>query len=300
MFDKNAAVLIYAVSPLHLGAGTAVGLIDNPIQREKHTGHPCIAGSGLKGAIRHGFENLGGERGFIDRLFGPASTSGKLHAGAVSFGDAQMIAMPVRTISSGFAYVTCPQALARAQRMMTMAGCTDSWPDIPMVKNGTAILSTENSLTNDKLHLEVLEYSASIDHSVSEFANILADACFGDKIENQFFKQKFQNDLIVLSDGDFSYFSEFSMVVEPHVRIDADTGTAEGGGLFFTENLPPESLLIAPLMASKTRTGNKDDEIDAEAVLSKMRIAIDGKTLQVGGDATTGRGLVITRVIGGH
>jgi CRISPR-associated protein Cmr4 len=78
------------------------------------------------------------------------------------------------------------------------------------------------------------------------------------------------------------------------VRIDDKTGTADGGGLFYTENLPPESLLIAPLMCSRTRTGKEDDE--AESVMAKIKNLIDGKLLQIGGDATTGRGLVVAKV----
>ncbi|EQD59246.1 protein containing DUF324, partial [mine drainage metagenome] len=53
MFTKERVVFIYTVSPLHMGAGTALGLIDNPIQREVHTDWPSMAGSGIKGAIRH-------------------------------------------------------------------------------------------------------------------------------------------------------------------------------------------------------------------------------------------------------
>ncbi|TQN51557.1 hypothetical protein DLNHIDIE_01430 [Acidithiobacillus thiooxidans ATCC 19377] len=34
MFEKKAAVFLYAVSPVHLGAGQAIGVIDNFIQRE--------------------------------------------------------------------------------------------------------------------------------------------------------------------------------------------------------------------------------------------------------------------------
>ena len=50
MFEKRAAVFLYALSPVHMGAGSAIGVIDNPIQRERHTNHPCFAGSGIKGA----------------------------------------------------------------------------------------------------------------------------------------------------------------------------------------------------------------------------------------------------------
>jgi CRISPR-associated protein Cmr4 len=73
-----------------------------------------------------------------------------------------------------------------------------------------------------------------------------------------------------------------------------------GTGLFYTENLPPESLLIAPLMGSQTRTGKQADQEDsAAAVMAKIKNVIDGKLLQLGGDATTGRGLVLAKVVGG-
>ena len=89
MFQNKAVVFFYAVSPVHMGAGTATGIIDNPIQRERHTGHPCFAGSGIKGAVRHGFLSTGRDSKLMDRVFGPAN--GDLHAGAVSFGDAQIV-----------------------------------------------------------------------------------------------------------------------------------------------------------------------------------------------------------------
>jgi CRISPR-associated protein Cmr4 len=81
-----------------MGAGQAVGLIDNPIQRERHTGHPCFAGSGIKGAVRHGFTALGGDAGLIDRVFGPEPEpkDGQLYAGVVNFGDAQLDRMATK------------------------------------------------------------------------------------------------------------------------------------------------------------------------------------------------------------
>ena len=118
-----------------------------------------------------------------------------------------------------------------------------------------------------------------------------------------FFRDKLKTDLVVLSDTDFAYFAQNAMLVEPHVRINSETGTADDGGLFYTENLPPESLLVAPLLASQTRTGKKKDERadweDAMGVLLKIKNVIDGRLLQIGGDATTGRGLVVAKVVEG-
>jgi CRISPR-associated protein Cmr4 len=91
--------------------------------------------------------------------------------------------------------------------------------------------------------------------------------------------------------------------------ITNETGTADDGGLFYTENLPPESLLLAPVMASVERSTDKirgdKKQLDAEEVL-KIIIkgdgndfgGLDGKLLQIGGDATTGRGQVVFNVAG--
>jgi CRISPR-associated protein Cmr4 len=115
-----------------------------------------------------------------------------------------------------------------------------------------------------------------------------------------FFRDKLKTDLVVLSDTDFAYFAQNAMLVEPHVCIDPKTGAADPGKLFYTENLPPESLLVAPLLASQTRTGKgKENESPAETVMAQIKAVIDGKLLQIGGDVTTGRGLVLVTLVEG-
>lgn len=302
MFEKHAALFLYAVSPVHMGAGQAIGVIDNPIQRERHTRYPSFAGSGIKGAVRHGFEALfnGAENGLLDRLFGPDAGSSNLHAGAVSFGDAQLIALPVRSLKEGYVYATCPQALARTRRLLQLIGLSANWPTLLEVKEGECLIANPALLSGDKLHLEAFEYTAHVSEPFSEPLRAIADnlsrRALPDGDSYAFFRGKLAKDLVVLSDTDFAYFSENATLVETHVRINAKTGTAEDGGLFYTENLPPESLLVAPMLASKTRTGK--EELPAETVLSQIKGALDGKLLQIGGDATTGRGLVVAKVEG--
>jgi CRISPR-associated protein Cmr4 len=302
MFEQQTAVFLYAVSPVHMGAGQAIGVIDNPIQRERHTGHPCFAGSGIKGAVRHSFKNLGGDENHISRLFGPESGSPDLHAGAVSFGDAQVVALPVRSLKGGFVYATCPQAIARAKRLLAHLGLVRQWPALPEVKQGTCLTSHSAQLGGkdaDRLHLEAFEYQASDKACVAlqTIAQDLAQNALPTGDSYSFFRDKLAADLVVLSDSDFDYFSQHAMLIEPHVRIEDETGTASDGGLFYTENLPPESLLIAPLLASQTRSGKPDELIDAITVMAHMKAVLHSKLLQVGGDATTGRGLVAATVM---
>jgi CRISPR-associated protein Cmr4 len=298
MFQQQAAVFLYAVSPVHVGAGSAVGVIDNPIQRERHTRHPSFAGSGIKGALRHGFEAIGGDPKLIDRLFGPPSQSGDLHAGALSFGDAQLVALPVRSLRGGYVYATCPQALARAQRLLTLVGVPTRWT-IPVVEANRCLIANPALLSGgDKLHLEAFEYTAEVSKSLPDLSADIATKAIPAGDAYTFFRDKLKHDLVVLSDTDFAYFSEHAMLVEPHVRIDEKTGTASSGGLFYTENLPPESLLLAPLMASATRSGQAE-RLEAADVMFKLKTLIDGRLIQIGGDATTGRGLVMAKVVEG-
>ncbi len=299
MFEKHAALFLYAVSPVHMGAGQAVGVIDNPIQRERHTGHPCFAGSGIKGAVRHGFTAIGGDATLIDRLFGPDAGSNDLHAGSVSFGDAQLVALPVRSLKGGFVYATCPQAVSRAQRLLGLIRVKAEWP-VLSVGEGHCLLANPDLLSGDKLHLEAFEYEAKVSQELAKLSGELATRAMPGQAEYAFFREKLKTDLVVLSDTDFAYFAQNAMLVEPHVRIDENTGTAKEGGLFYTENLPPESLLVAPMLASQTRTGKgKDAESPAEVVMGQIKAVIDGKLLQIGGDVTTGRGLVVAKVVEG-
>ncbi len=299
MFQQTSAVFLYTLSPVHMGAGTAVGVVDNPIQRERHTKHPCFAGSGIKGALRHGFSALGGDAALIDQLFGPDSQSGTLHTGALSFGDAQLVVFPVRSLKGGYVYATCPQALARALRILRATGSATSW-DIPFVQDERCVVTREcqaliSAANEDKLYLEMFEYKSSQSEQLQQIAGQLARMGLSEEEGYRFFRDKLSKDLVLLSDTDFGYFVEHATMVEPHVRINDKTGTAKDGGLFYTENLPPESLLLAPLFASRTHTG-EDNEMEADTVIYKIHNALNGKLLQLGGDATTGRGLILANI----
>lgn len=305
MFQKQAAVFLYSVSPVHMGAGSAVGVLDNPIQRERHTQHPMFAGSGIKGALRHGFEAIGGDPSLVGRLFGPPARSEEMFAGALGFGDAQLVALPVRSLREGYIYATCPYALSRAARLLKMVGRRVDWC-VPRVEKGHALLTNHAGsrlASGCKLHLEAFEYviqERAQAQALTHLAQELARMALPDEPEYEYFRNKIRSDLVVLSDTDFAYFSQYAMVVETHVRIDATTGRALDGGLFETENLPPESLLVAPIMASATRSPRSDEpRMPADEVMAKLVCALDGRVIQLGGDATTGQGLVVAHVIQG-
>lgn len=301
MYEQRAAAFLYCLSPVHMGAGTATGVIDNPIQRECHTTHPSFAGSGIKGAVRHAFATLVPEatEATRDAMFGPISRESNLHAGAVSFGDGQLVAFPVRALREGFVYATCPHALARAQRLLQVSGRRVDWPHIDIAEGQSQVTGDGmQTLTRDgALDLEVFQYRAKESAELATIADWLAEHALHEEHAPAYFRAKLRRHLVLLSNTDFAHFARHATLVEPHVRIDEATGTAADGGLFYTENLPPESLLIAPVMASRERT--KDEGASAEAMLGQLRTAVHGQTIQLGGDATTGRGLVGFNLVSG-
>ncbi|TVR58906.1 MAG: type III-B CRISPR module RAMP protein Cmr4 [Candidatus Competibacteraceae bacterium] len=313
MFQAQQALFIYCVSPVHMGAGTAIGLIDNPIQRERHTEYPMVAGSGLKGAVRHHFWSQldDGSRkdkaNLLNRLFGP-DTNASDFAGAISFGDAQLVLFPVRCVKNAFVYATSPTALARAARTLALVGANPDWSATTVEASHCKFVNPA-LLNGDKLHLEAFEFTAQMDKELMKVSEWLSKHTLPSDTAYDFFREKLKMDLVLLSDEDFSYFVRNATVVEPHVRINNETGTADDGGLFYTENLPPESLLLAPVMASVERTTDKirgdKARFDAEQALEIVLAGdgngfggLDGKLLQIGGDATTGRGQVICKVAG--
>jgi len=304
MFKERAAMFLYCVSPVHMGTGQAIGVIDNPIQRERHTGYPCFAGSGIKGAVRHSFELLGGKKEDLDRLFGPEAGSGQLYAGAVSFGDAHLVAMPVRSLKEGFVWVTCTHALWRTRRLLELVGVKIEWPSVEDVAEGQGRVCDKTLLYQDKLHLEGFEYAAQKSEGIGEIATYLAENAIPASEDFKYFRDKLKRHLVLLSDTDFAFFAQHATLVEPHVRINPETGTADEGGLFYTENLPPEAILVAPVMASQTRD-SRGEPLDAGKVMGVIKKVINGSNgkqgnlLQIGGDATTGRGLVVARIVGG-
>ena len=307
MFQEKRALFMYCISPVHMGAGTALGVIDNPIQRERHTEYPVFVGSGIKGAIRHHLAQAsdGNNKDIIFTMFGPEAGNSSDHAGAVSFSDAQLVAFPVRSAKRAFVYATSPTALARTARLLNTAGLEPGW-QVEAVAEGHCIAVNPNLRVGDKVALESFEFTARLDQSLRTISEWLSLNALPGIPAYEFFRNKLRDDLVLLSDEDFGYFVRNATVVEPHVRINDTTGTAEEGGLFYTENLPPESILVSLVMASQDR--RKDCELDASRVMKILMEGnkedslpgINGMLLQIGGDATTGRGQVVLNIAGGN
>lgn len=50
--NSSALLFLHCHTALHCGSGAAVGSIDLPVQRERHTGWPLIPAATIKGVLR--------------------------------------------------------------------------------------------------------------------------------------------------------------------------------------------------------------------------------------------------------
>lgn len=166
---------LHALSALHVGVGQAVGTVDLPIARSKATHLPLVPGSALKGVLRDEFE--ANEPGVTSALFGPASINDTTdaHAGALAFGDAHLLLLPVRSLAGVMALATCPFVLSRYAADLRRAGAT-AIPETPNVKSGHVVLAGESVLpaSGNMVILDDLDLAAAHDGQV--WADFLANA----------------------------------------------------------------------------------------------------------------------------
>ena len=198
---KNCSPLFLTCeTPLHAGSGDALGVVDLPIQRERHTSFPKIEASSLKGALREAFEeqvvsqlkedksNLEDVKTLLKKLnivFGFdenalrnfskdelknlfAEKKGEEpktdFAGAIGFTDARLLLFPVKSMKGVFAWITCPRVLRRFETDMQLTNenfSIDNIPDNPE-ENKCYLLGDLDELKIKNNHIVLEEYAFEV------------------------------------------------------------------------------------------------------------------------------------------
>ena len=304
---QTRILYLYTRTPLHVGAGSSVGAIDQPIQRERHTGFPIIPASSLKGSFAdHWNDNLVDE--VVDKdvkvkkvrvtkdgkhseaawLFGSDSDK-HASAGSLLFSEARVLAFPIRSAKGSYAWITCPLMLQRAARDGVFSSSLLvklSEPD-----DDEAIYQGNVLDLAGKVVLE--EYcfkQAKLNNQPQALPDGLADA-LANLIPNDALFASITDRLVILSNGMMSHFVTTACEIAQHVRISDETGTTEGTGLFNQENVPSETLFYSLLHATAGRGEHFKAMTpdDAFTEFSK-KLTAASQVFQFGGDASTGLG----------
>jgi len=298
-------LLIFTRTPLHVGAGASVGAIDQPIQRERHTGFPIIPASSLKGSFADHWNSTftaeddlkpDGKRVRVSKsgtatvaawLFG-SDNDKHASAGALLFSEARLLAFPIRSARGSFAWITCPMMLQRAARdgvilKDLLKGLSEPGDDGAVFDAGT---SSKLNLGGSVV-LEEYTFKSHPWLGLTGLSDGLAALLPDDGVWSEV-----KDRLIILSNGMMSYFVKNACEIAQHVRINDETGTADKGGLFNQENVPSETLFYSVLHATRSRIqqgdhSSKQEEDALKAFEDKIRSA---GIFQFGADASTGLG----------
>ncbi len=291
--QQSALLFLHAQTGLHPGSGTALGTVDLPVQRERHTHWPVIPGSTLKGILRDACRRAAGNTPDLFAAFGPETAEADKHAGALSLTDARILAFPVRSLKGVFAWVTCPAVLERLQRDMKLSGLNGTPFALPQPPAKDKALCATNSpllLQQNRLVLEEFEFERTGD--AGDAAAWIATHAVADEPT----QQRLRNHLVVLSDDDFTHFVRHATEIVARVGLDYERKTVKTGALFYEEFLPPETLFYSLVLASASR--REGDNKTAGDILRYLRKNLP-PVLQIGGDETIGKGLCAVRLVNG-
>ncbi len=291
-------LFIHALTGLHPGSGSALGVVDMPVQRERHTQWPLIPGSSLKGVLRDTCrpgDSHGDEHEAWLAAFGPEANNASDFAGALALTDARLLAFPVRSLHGVFAWATCPAALARAKRDANLLLKNTDTLDIPSIERGKALCANASNLRigeENRLLLEEFEFQCidADQEIVGQWVEWLAQA-----VQDKATQERLEGHLVILNDDDFTYFTRHATEVIARIALNYETKTVDSdkGALFYEEFLPAETLFYAVVMGSDSR--NDKVPRDGKGMLAWLEDNLP-QTLQIGGDQTIGKGICAIKI----
>lgn len=297
--DFSIAVM-YAITPCHAGSGSALGVVDLPIQREKHSNWPVIQASGVKGAFRANFERYKNNIPEGDRtnkeyfnelsqsIFGTddfaKTENGKRisikkddkaiggFAGSSSFSDARILAYPMRSSFAPFVWITCPSVLKRLVRDLEFAGNISENVAIPEVKDSDAICLS-GDISGDVL-LEDFEVSVKKSEKIEKLADYLESA----------------ERLLLVSDNVFNYGVTDCTQIMAQIKIDEKTGTTKDGSLRYQEELPSDTIMYTVIHWGDSKN-SLEGQLKADTIKKYIKEQVINNYIQIAGDETCGRGI---------
>lgn len=288
MFTNTNTLFLHAITSVHAGSGSEVGLVDLPIQREKQTGYPKLESSSLKGSVREYFESrYSQDTNEIDEVFG-SKDNADTRASAISFSDARLLLFPIRSLKGVFVWITCPYVLKRFNReVRTYYGDGALQLTVP---NENTISTKELIVANNQIVLE--EYAHKVD--VTEDTTTLAKEL--SNIFNPYLVNEIEERLVVLDDYDFSNYVNLSTEVNARIKI-GDDGITSAGALWYEENVPAESIFYFTIFSGQVRVlpdHSNNTILKSVADVENYMKEKFPKSFQVGGHYTLGKGLMKT------
>lgn len=292
--SKKGIMFLIAESSIHTGSGEDVGYVDQPIQRSKFNDFPIIQPGEVKGALRDYLEDKGfGEE--VEVIFGPENSGN--FASAVSFGEARLLFLPVKSLYGVYAYLTCPYLL---NRFLKEASFQISFGNL-VSEEKVVVLDNSIVSRDKKVILQEYPFSTENDYTIPTFEGNgffewLKDKLYPADESYKYWKENFLKRVVIISDSMMNVFTQIGVEIVTRNRIgESGTVSSEGGNLWTEENLPEETIMYFHFEAFEP-FGEPNEKIKTEDnVYSFIKSNLNSKILQLGGNKTIGRGFVLVK-----
>lgn len=284
MYKNAELMLMRVVTPVHVGSGNELGLIDLPIQREGHTNYPKFESSSLKGAVRQALEENAAKKedvfnihnlfGFdsaslnyyidpdgnvqqcgedVEKAFNKAKKTDQF-AGCMGFTDGKILLFPVPSAKGVFAYITCKAVLERFFEECVFSGISIEH-EIPVLKKQNAVWYVSDdsegqytctvNLDDNNIVLEEYTYRKYNQENGNDCIKRIAEIIACGK--EAYYKHLIEK-MVIIPDDDFRDFVSFHTEVITRTKINNITGTVEKGALFTEEYLPSQTVLYCSVL----------------------------------------------------
>ncbi len=282
-------------SGLHCGVGQGLSDIDLPTAKESVSGYPLVPGSSLKGVLRNIFDD---GTDIFKAGFGQEGTNTQDDfASALSFSDARLLCLPVRSYFGTFAYLASSYSINILREMLLQNGKQDL-PGLPTYPAPTKTDSYRVSLPEtsklkaferlaQNVLLEDLDLlvDAASTNLADQWATLISEMLYADDEES---RNLFIQHFAIVDDNVLAFLCETGLPVAAHNKI-GENGVVVPGALWYEEFVPPEAIFIGSIYAEQGK-----GEINKQFTAENMLDFVCNKPIdcQVGGSATTGRGFV--------
>jgi CRISPR-associated protein Cmr4 len=263
---KIAMLGLLAETPIHPGAGRSLGVVDLPVAREAATDYPVLVGSSLKGALRdRATSNLQEAR--VRELFGEPNRAGEL-----LIGDARLLLLPVRSLTSSYRWVTCSHLIERFSRDLARAGLAPR-PVTPKVEPRKVLTAGAGMLFLEERQFHII--GAPPEDLIEALATLVLHTDTQSRIAHQ---------VAVIADEDFSWFARYGLSIQ--ARNVLEDGTKTSKNLWYEEYLPPDTVMYSLISARSDTALNALNDL----------FPSNNPYLQAGGNETVGHGWFAVRV----
>ncbi len=214
-----------------------------------------------------------------EKLFGGESTATD-KAASLGFTDARILFFPVKSAKSVFGWVTCPTVIYKFARESNFENELIQSIEPNQVTQSSDLLIGGSNVVLEEFTIEVSK-SEKLTQLMIKLSKVIYPSA-----DDKYWRDKLKKDVVVLSDDDFRDFVMHSTEIVTRIRIDPETKTVAQGQLFKEEYLPEDTILYFVLISNPP----PNSQLETEQCLDKFSETFNHKIVQLGGNATLGKG----------